>query len=227
MNHSRIKSFVLRAGRMSPRQQLALQAWLPAYEWQPLLQPLSLPALFGNDHEVVLEIGFGMGGSLVAMAQARPELNFLGVEVHRAGIGSLVADLHDAKITNVKIVTSDAVALLEHSLADGVLAGAQIFFPDPWPKKRHHKRRLIQAAFVHTLASRIKCGGFVHCATDWQDYALHMLAVLNQEPLLCNQQVDGSFAPRPVSRPITKFETRGHRLGHGVWDLMFTRAEGC
>lgn len=216
-----IKSFVLRAGRVSPRQQYALDHWLKQYEYQD--NCCKLETFFGRKADTILEIGFGMGASLAAMAKSRPELNFLGIEVHRAGIGSLVAQLHDEEINNVRIVTSDAVEFVRNHLSDDVLKGVQIFFPDPWPKKRHHKRRLVQDQFVHMLASRLKSGGFIHCATDWQEYAEQMLEVLSNEPLLSNSQPDGGYAPKPDTRPLTKFEERGQRLGHGVWDLIFIR----
>ena len=218
-----IKSFVLRTGRVSNRQQLALDHWLADYEVLKPQQPWRFKDLFGRQADTVMEIGFGMGASLLTMAKQRPDLNFLGVEVHRAGIGSLVADLHDHAITNVRIATFDAVEVLKTCLMDEALAGVQLFFPDPWPKLRHHKRRLLQADFVRLLVPKIKSGGFVHCATDWQAYAEHMLTVLTEESDLHNQQQAGGYAPRPVTRPQTKFEERGNRLGHGVWDLIFIR----
>lgn len=218
-----IKSFVLRAGRVSNRQQQALDHFLESYELPLDSKPWDLPHIFGRDAEIVVEIGFGMGGSLLAMAKQQPEINFIGIEVHRAGIGSLVADLHDQAINNVRIVPHDAVEVFKHHLGDDSLAGVQIFFPDPWHKKRHHKRRLIQAEFVSLLVKRVKAGGFIHCATDWQDYAEHMQRVLAAEPALVNSQADGGFAPRPETRPLTKFEQRGNRLGHGVWDLLYIK----
>ena len=164
-----------------------------------------------------------MGDSLVAMARAQPEINFVGIEVHRPGIGSLVAALHDEGICNVRVATFDAVEVFKTCLADQILDGVHLFFPDPWPKKRHHKRRLVQPELVRLLAGKIKQGGFLHCATDWEDYAYQMLTVLSAEPLFANAQSGGGFIPRPERRPLTKFEHRGQRLGHGVWDLMFLR----
>lgn len=221
--HRTIKSFVLRTGRVSHRQQLALDEWLANYELPLPGQPWDLTAAFGRSADTVVEIGFGMGSSLVAMAKAAPEINFVGVEVHRAGIGSLVADLHDENIHNVRVAPYDAVEVFKTCLADDELAGVQLFFPDPWPKKRHHKRRLVQSEFIHALVKKIRIGGFLHCATDWEDYAQQMLTVLSAEPLLKNADVDGGFMPRPERRPLTKFEQRGSRLGHGVWDLIFLR----
>ncbi|MDP3704997.1 MAG: tRNA (guanosine(46)-N7)-methyltransferase TrmB [Legionellaceae bacterium] len=219
-----IKSFVLRAGRVSPRQQQGIDQWLSDYVLPLSNEPWDLAAAFGREADTVVEIGFGMGASLLTMAMQEPEVNFIGIEVHRSGIGSLAADLHDHGIHNVKIAPYDAVEVFKQSISGSVLAGVQIFFPDPWPKKRHHKRRLIQADFIRLLVSKIKKGGFIHCATDWQEYARHMQAVLSAEPALCNLQPDGQFIPRPDTRPLTKFEQRGERLGHGVWDLKFKLA---
>ena len=218
-----IKSFVLRAGRVSNRQQQALDQFLRDYELLLAEDPWDLEAVFGRKAETIIEIGFGMGGSLLAMAKQQPELNFIGIEVHRAGIGSLVADLHEQGINNVRIVPCDAVEVFKHHLSENSLAGVQIFFPDPWHKKRHHKRRLIQTEFVNLLIKRIKIGGFIHCATDWQDYAEHMRAVLTANPTLVNTEANDDFSPRPETRPLTKFEERGKRLGHGVWDLIYIR----
>lgn len=218
-----IKSFVLRAGRVSPRQQQALDEWLGNYALPTVSQPWDLTAAFGRTAETVIEIGFGMGSSLVTMAKAAPETNYIGIEVHRAGIGSLVAELHDEAISNVRIAPYDAVEVLKMGVADDSLAGVQIFFPDPWPKLRHHKRRLIQPEFIALLLKKIKVGGFIHCATDWEDYAEQMMHVLSSSPQLKNTQSDGAFMPRPSFRPLTKFEQRGLKLGHGVWDLMFVR----
>lgn len=223
MTQHTIKSFVLRAGRMSNRQQQALDNWLVDYE---LLQPESpwcFDKIFGRVADTVVEIGYGMGDSLAKMAAENININYLGLEVHRPGIGSLVADLHDNNISNVRIATFDAVDVFKNCIADDSLSGVQIFFPDPWPKKRHNKRRLIQPDFISLLAKKIKVGGFIHCATDWQDYATEMLECLSAEKSLVNNQVHGGFFPRPDSRPLTKFEKRGLRLGHGVWDLIFVR----
>ena len=221
--HRTIKSFVLRTGRVSHRQQLALDEWLAHYELPAPGQQWDLTTTFGRTTDTVVEIGFGMGASLVDMAKAAPETNFIGIEVHRAGIGSLIADVHDDGIQNIRVAPYDAVEVFKTCLQDQALAGVQIFFPDPWPKKRHQKRRLVQPEFIHALVEKIKVGGFLHCATDWEDYAEQMLSVLSDEPLLNNADAAGGFMPRPERRPLTKFEQRGNRLGHGVWDLMFTR----
>ena len=218
-----IKSFVLRAGRVSNRQQQALDNWLVDYLLPESVEPWDLTAAFGRDADTVVEIGFGMGASLLEMAIQHPAQNFLGIEVHRAGVGSLTASLHDGEVNNVRIAAFDAVEVFKTCIADNALAGIQIFFPDPWPKKRHQKRRLIQSQFIDMLVQKIKVGGFIHCATDWQEYALHMHQVLSAESALRNQQDDGGFAPRPETRPLTKFEQRGQRLGHGVWDLIYIR----
>lgn len=219
----RIKSFVLRAGRLSPRQKLGLEQWLPDYQVTLGDAPWNLTECFGRSADVVIELGFGMGQTLIAMAQDQPHINFLGIEVHQAGIGSLAAELHDHAIQNVRIAPYDAVEVLQKGIAPDVLTGINIFFPDPWPKLRHHKRRLIQPEFVSLVLEKIKPGGFIHLATDWQDYATHMLNVLSHHPDLVNHQPGGGFIPRPGSRPLTKFEQRGMNLGHEVWDLLFTR----
>lgn len=216
-----IKSFVLRAGRVSNRQQQGLDQWLSNYLMPEPQIPWDFAATFGNNADTIVEVGFGMGASLLTMAQQQPELNFVGIEVHRAGIGGLAADLNDHKLTNVRIAPYDAVEVFKTAIPDNSLAGVQIFFPDPWPKTRHHKRRLIQTDFIKRLTPKLKVGGFIHCATDWQDYAEHIHAVLSAEPSLKNQEADGNFSPRPSTRPLTKFEQRGQRLGHGVWDSIF------
>lgn len=218
-----IKSYVLRTGRVSPRQQRGFDQWLNDYRLPEPPNPWCLDTMFNRPADTIVEIGFGMGQALLATAIARPELNYIGIEVHRAGIGSLAADLHEHAIEHVKIAPYDAMAVFQSCVADNSLAGVQIFFPDPWPKKRHHKRRLIQPDFIHLLVNKIKIGGFIHCATDWQDYAEQMHRVLASDTQLQNQQEDNGFAPRPVSRPLTNFEQRGCRLGHGVWDLIFLR----
>ncbi|MFT4058785.1 MAG: tRNA (guanosine(46)-N7)-methyltransferase TrmB [Legionella sp.] len=221
--HRRIKSYVLRAGRVSNRQQQGLDFWLQDYELFITGTSWNLETIFGRQADTIVEIGFGMGTSLLTMAQNSPELNYIGIEVHQAGVGSLAADLHDHKITNVRIVAYDAVEVFKTQIADNSLSGVQIFFPDPWHKKRHHKRRLIQPEFIRLLTQKLKPAGFIHCATDWQAYAEHMLEVLSSESALRNSQVDGGYSPKPQSRGLTKFEQRGERLGHGVWDLIFIK----
>lgn len=216
-----VKSFVLRGGRMSRRQQLGLE-YYPNYI-MPADKPWDFENIFGRQALTIVEIGFGMGRSLLDMAIAHPENNYIGIEVHQAGIGALSADLHEHGLSNVRLIDQDAVELMKSHVPDQSLAGLQIFFPDPWPKKKHHKRRLIQPEFVALLSQKLKTGGFLHCATDWEDYAIQMLEVLSAEPSLQNSQTDGGYSPRPESRPLTKFESRGERLGHGVWDLIFYR----
>ena len=217
-----IKSYVLRAGRLSPRQERGLVQWLPQYQLADGVV-WDIPAIFGRDATTIVEIGFGMGASLLLMAEANPEINFIGIEVHRAGIGSLAADLHDLAIQNVRIAPYDAVTVFQNQIKANSLAGIQIFFPDPWPKARHHKRRLIQSEFLQGLIDALQPGGFIHCATDWENYAEHMLAVLSAEPRLQNQAE--AYSPRPERRPLTKFEHRGQLLGHGVWDLIFCKLD--
>ncbi len=217
-----IKSFVLRAGRMTARQQQGLDLWFKEYQLTSQAA-WKLEDIFAREAPTIVEIGFGMGASLLAMAKANPQNNYIGIEVHRAGLGGMAADLHDHQLTNVRLVCDDAVEVFKNLINDSSLSGIQIFFPDPWPKKKHHKRRLIQAEFVHMLAEKLQSGGFLHAATDWQDYAEHILEVLSAEPLLVNQQQEGGYTPRPESRPLTKFEMRGERLGHGVWDVLFIK----
>lgn len=182
---------------------------------------LDFQGLFGRAAPVVLEIGCGMGETTTRIAQENPNTDYIGVEVHSPGVGSLLKQAHAADLTNLRVLQHDAVEVVRERIAPGTLAGIHIFFPDPWPKKRHHKRRLIQPAFVSLLASRLRADGYLHCATDWEEYAQQMLAVLLAEPSLSNT-AEG-FAPRPAYRPLTKFERRGLKLGHGVWDVLFRR----
>jgi tRNA (guanine-N7-)-methyltransferase len=217
----RIRSYVLRGGRMGSGQQRALRELAPRFVLPFNEQPLDRVAAFGRDAPLVLEIGFGMGETTAAIAAASPGLDFLGLEVHPPGVGALLQRLEMDALRNVRIVQHDAVAVLTHMAAPQSLAGAMVFFPDPWPKKRHHKRRLIQAPFVSLLASRLASGATLHLATDWEPYAQHMLQVLSAEPALLNT-ADG-FAPRPAYRPATKFERRGERLGHASHDLVFRK----
>jgi tRNA (guanine-N7-)-methyltransferase len=216
-----IRSFVLRQGRTSPAQTRAVETLLPRFGVPYRPGPVELAALFGRDAPKVLEIGFGMGETTAGIAQAMPGTDFLGIEVHTPGVGALLRQIEDRGLANVRIVQHDAVEVVRDMIAPDALDGIHVFFPDPWPKKRHHKRRLIQPAFVSLLASRLRPGGYLHLATDWEEYALQMLDVLSAEPLLANTAA--GFAPRPGYRPLTKFEQRGLRLGHGVWDLVFRR----
>lgn len=216
-----IRSYVLRAGRMGSGQVRALEELGPRFKlpYQPSL--LDSQSIFGRQAPVILEIGFGMGQATAEIAKARPGDDFIGVEVHEPGVGALLKRIGEEDLQNLRIIQHDAVQVLEHMIAPDSLAGVHIFFPDPWHKKKHHKRRLIQAPLVALLASRLKPGGVLHCATDWQPYAEQMLEVLSAEPQLANTAQ--GYAPRPDYRPLTKFEARGLRLGHGVWDLLFSR----
>lgn len=219
----RIRSFVRREGRLTAAQQRALTRLWGRYGVDPPTGQLDLERAFGRAAERVLEIGFGDGEALALTAQARPALDFLGIETHRPGVGHLLLTLERLALTNVRVLCMDAVEALERHLPPASLDRIQIFFPDPWPKLRHHKRRLIQPAVVGLLADAIKPGGLLHLATDWEDYAGQMLAVVEADDRFGNLTGAGRFAPRPADRPITKFERRGRRLGHPVYDLLFRR----
>jgi len=216
-----IRSYVLRQGRVSPAQQRAVDTLLPRFGIAYAAQPLNLDQAFGRIAPRILEIGFGMGESTASIALTHPENDYLALEVHTPGVGNLLKLIDTQQIRNIRIIQHDAVEVLRDMIAANSLDGVHIFFPDPWHKARHNKRRLIQAPFIAQLAQKLKPGGYIHVATDWQDYARQSLIVLNAEPLLENT-ADG-FAPRPDYRPLTKFEQRGLRLGHGVWDLVFRR----
>jgi len=221
--HAPIRSYVLRAGRMGTGQQRALDELGPRYvlPYQP--GPLDLDATFGRQAPRMLEIGFGMGDATAQVAAALPDTDFIGIEVHVPGVGALLKHIGERGLGNVRIVRYDAVQVLRHMLQPASLAGVHLWFPDPWHKKRHHKRRLVQPAFVAELVTRLAPGGYLHGATDWQPYAEQMLEVLSAEPDLVNAAGQG-YAPKPAWRPLTKFEQRGLKLGHGVWDLLFTRS---
>lgn len=216
-----IKSFVSHRAHMTPSQKDAFDRLLPVWgiKYQPKI--LDLETTYQRAAPTILEIGFGMGETTLKIAQTRPEDNFLGVEVFPAGVGALLKRIQDNDVENIRIIQHDAVEVVRDMILPATLAGVHIYFPDPWPKKRHQKRRLIQPPFIELLASRLAPGGYIHCATDWEHYAAQMLAVLTASELLSNQHTD--YAPRPDYRPQTKFETRGLNLGHGVWDLIFTR----
>jgi len=216
-----IRSYVLRAGRMGSGQVRALAELGPRFVLPFQATPLDAAAVFGRSAPLVVEIGFGMGQATAQIAALQPGTDFIGIEVHAPGVGALLQRIDEAALGNLRLVQHDAVAVLEQMIAPASLAGVQVFFPDPWHKKKHHKRRLIQPAFVALVASRLAPGGRLHCATDWQPYAEQMLAVLDAEPMLAN--TCAGYAPRPDHRPLTKFEQRGLNLGHGVWDLVFTR----
>lgn len=220
-HHRRIRSFVTRAGRVSTGQRRALDEFGPRFvvgysDAQP-----DWDAVFARQAPRVLEIGFGMGGTTAEIAAARSADDFIGVEVHEPGVGALLKLIGEQSLGNIRIIQHDAVEVIEHMIAPQSLDGVHIYFPDPWHKARHHKRRLIQPKFVALLVSRLKPGGYIHLATDWQNYAEQMLEVLSAEPALKNTADD--YAPRPDYRPVTKFERRGIKLGHGVWDLVFRR----
>ena len=220
-----VKSYVLRAGRTTIGQAKAYELYGPTHllSYQPA--PLDASAAFGRQSPLILEIGFGMGEATAHIAKVRPDDNFLCCEVHEAGVGALLKRIGEQDIHNIRILRHDAVEVIDHMLPEGVLDGVHIFFPDPWHKTKHHKRRLIQAALVNKLARRLKPGGYLHCATDWQPYAEQMMAVIGAEPLLRNtgDASQGGYALKPDYRPLTKFENRGLKLGHGVWDLVFKR----
>jgi tRNA (guanine-N7-)-methyltransferase len=220
-----IRSFVLREGRLTVAQERAFSELWPRFgvDWTPGA-PLDPAALFGNDRPVVLEIGFGNGESLAEMAEQNPERNWLGIEVHRPGVGHLLLEIERRELTNLRVMRHDAVEVLREGIEPGALDAVQLFFPDPWPKKRHHKRRILSPELVGLLARVIRPGGTFHAATDWAHYAEQMLAVLDgAHALFENTAGAGHYAPRPAVRPLTKFEQRGERLGHPVADLIYQR----
>jgi tRNA (guanine-N7-)-methyltransferase len=218
-----IRSFVLRQGRVSNAQQRYYDEGMPRFGLPYAATALDLDAVFGRNAPRFLEIGCGMGETTATIAAAHPQHDFLGLEVHTPGVGSLLKEIATRELANLRVIQHDAVEVVRDMIPHGALAGIHVFFPDPWPKKRHHKRRLLQPAFVHELALRLAPGGYLHCATDWEEYAQQMLEVLSAEPLLQNSAA--GYAPRPDYRPLTKFEQRGLRLGHGVWDVVFRRRE--
>lgn len=215
----RIRSFVKREGRLTPGQEVAITAGWPAYGLDPT-KPINPNELFANDHPITLEIGFGNGESLAEMAEKHPERNFIGVEVHRPGVGHLLRVILEKELSNVRLFDTDAIDVLQKAIPPQSLDCVQLFFPDPWHKKRHHKRRIVQPEFLDLIHSRLKVGGRFHAATDWENYAEHMLLTLKAHAGFVNAS-NSDYAERPDSRPLTKFENRGLRLGHGVWDLLF------
>jgi tRNA (guanine-N7-)-methyltransferase len=220
--HRRLKSFVKRAGRTTEGQARAFAELGPLFLLPYRPEPLDIDSAFGRHAPTVLEIGFGMGEATAHIAALQPEKNFLCCEVHEPGVGALLKRIGEQQLSNIRICAHDAVDVIDHMLVPASLAGVHVFFPDPWHKSRHNKRRLIQPPFVRKLADRLASGGYLHCATDWQPYAEQMLEVLSQEPLLRNTAK--GYAPKPDYRPLTKFENRGLKLGHGVWDVVFERA---
>lgn len=219
----KVRSFVRREGRLTPRQANAIESLWGSMGIDYTDHTIDITDTFGRDAVRVLEVGFGMGASLVEMAKVAPETDFLGIEVHRPGVGACLADAQDNGVTNLRVMQHDAVEVIENMLPEASFDRFQLFFPDPWHKKRHHKRRIVQPEFIGQVLKAIKTGGVLHLATDWENYAEHMLEVLSQIEGIKNLSETGDYVPRPDHRPLTKFEQRGHRLGHGVWDLMFEK----
>ena len=221
----RIRSFVLRQGRLTKGQQRALDTLLPHFGIKPGEDMLDLDAVFQRSAPRFLEIGFGNGHALVEMARANPDQDYIGVEVHRPGVGNLLLQLEKYALHNVRIISADALEVLQKQIPDCALDGVLLFFPDPWHKKRHHKRRIVQPEFIELVHRKLKLGGYLHMATDWEDYAEHMMSMMTAAEGFRNLAGAGEFSDRPDYRPLTKFEQRGQRLGHGVWDLIFERVE--
>ncbi len=224
-SHRHVRSFVVRAGRLTQAQARALEELWPKFGVEFSRTPLDLEAVFGRVAPRMLEIGFGAGEALLAFAQAHPEIDCIGVEVHPPGVGHLLLGIERERLTNVRVVAHDAVEVLSHALAPASIDAIHVFFPDPWPKKRHHKRRLIQPAFVDLLTRVLKPHGDLRLATDWEHYAMHMREVLESCLALRNVHGRNEFAPRAAERPLTRFERRGERLGHQVWDLHYVRTD--
>jgi len=221
----KVRSFVKREGRLTNGQANALDKFWSVMGLTHEDGLIDSAVLFGNENPTVLEIGFGMGKSLVAMAKNAPQLNFIGVEVHRPGVGACISLAQEEGITNLKVYEHDAIEVLADCIADSSLTTVQLFFPDPWHKKKHHKRRIVSPEFVETIRQKLKIGGVFHMATDWENYAECMLADMNTASGYKNLSENNDYVPRPDSRPLTKFENRGQRLGHGVWDIQFQRID--
>lgn len=219
----KIRSFVKREGRLTNGQIKAIEAYWPIMGLEHKNGLVDFSESFGRTAPIVLEIGFGMGKSLVEMAANEADKDFIGIEVHRPGVGTCLAEANETGVNNLRIFEHDAVEVLADCIADNSIDRLQLFFPDPWHKKRHHKRRIVQPEFVQQLATKLKLGGIFHMATDWENYAQHMLLVMSQAKSFVNLSESNDYVARPDNRPLTKFEQRGHRLGHGVWDLMFVR----
>ncbi|ORT52090.1 tRNA (guanine-N7)-methyltransferase [Vibrio sp. qd031] len=220
----KVRSFVRREGRLTKGQQKALDECWPTMGIDYQEQLLVWKEVFGNDNPVVLEIGFGMGASLVEMAKAAPNKNFIGIEVHSPGVGACLSSAQEAGVTNLRVMCHDAVEVFANMIPESSLATVQLFFPDPWHKKRHHKRRIVQLGFAEMVRSKLQLEtGIFHMATDWENYAEHMIEIMEQAPGYANIATEGPYIPRPDERPLTKFEARGHRLGHGVWDIKYKR----
>jgi tRNA (guanine-N7-)-methyltransferase len=219
----RIRSFVLRAGRTTAAQERALEQLWPTFGLDLQQVPLDLTRVFGREAPRCLEVGFGVGEVIGSLAEANPNIDYLGVEVHRAGVGRLLLRAEQSCLRNLRVICRDAVDVLRDCVPDASFDEILVFFPDPWHKKRHHKRRLIEASFTGLLAAKLRQGGILRLATDWEDYAQQMLMVCNAEPMLQSLSSDATYVPRPDFRPPTRFERRGERLGHGVWDLAYSR----
>ncbi|WP_395338246.1 tRNA (guanosine(46)-N7)-methyltransferase TrmB [Ningiella sp. W23] len=220
---SKVKSFVKREGRLTKAQGAALEKYWPTMGLNLEKGLLDFDEVFARSAKRVLEIGFGMGKSLVEMAAKAPDTDFIGIEVHRPGVGACLADAGEAGLSNLKVFEHDAVEVLDKCIEDESLHRLQLFFPDPWHKKRHHKRRIVQSDFVQKIRSKLEIGGHFHMATDWEPYAQHMIEVMNSAQGYANIAQSGDYIERPDYRPITKFEVRGQKLGHGVWDIIFER----
>ncbi len=223
MTLRRIRSFVRREGRLTKGQQRALEELFPCYGITLQQGMLDLDTLFGRQAYRVLEIGFGNGASLAEMASNHPQNDYLGIEIHRPGVGNLLLQIEKLQLNNIRISNDDAVEVLEQQIPDTSLDAVYLFFPDPWHKKKHHKRRIVQPAFVKLVQNKLKSGGIFHMATDWENYAEHMLQVMSTASGFENSASKGNYIARPEYRPLTKFEQRGHRLGHGVWDIIFKK----
>ena len=219
----KVRSFVLRTGRLSEFQRQTMNDNWATYGLEHQTEPFDFPTIYGNTNPIILEIGFGMGKSLVEMALQNPDKNYLGIEVHTPGVGACLAYAVEKQVKNLRVICHDATEILRDSIADKSLGGLQLFFPDPWHKAKHHKRRIVQPHFVETIYQKLQPNGFIHFATDWQNYAEHMLDVLKSSVGLRNASPTNDYIPRPDFRPLTKFEQRGHKLGHGVWDLYFIK----
>ena len=220
---TRIRSFARRQGRLTNSQERALNDFWPDFGLEVGMGMLDFSDVFGRQAPTIVEIGFGMGKSLAEMAAANPQNNYIGIEVHRPGVGALLRLVDDKKLTNLRVFNHDAIEVLEQCIPKASLDGVYLFFPDPWHKKRHHKRRILQPEFAANIAKHLKIGGQFHMATDWENYAEHMMEVMSEAPDYTNISGAGEYTPRPDYRPLTKFEARGHRLGHGVWDLIFEK----
>ncbi|WP_130536635.1 tRNA (guanosine(46)-N7)-methyltransferase TrmB [Thiomicrorhabdus indica] len=221
----RIKSFVLRQGRLTKSQQKALDEHWQTFGLEISQGALDFNEVFGREAPTIIEIGFGMGKSLAEMAKANPQNNYIGIEVHKPGVGALLKLVADEQLENVRVFNDDAIEVLANCIPPNSLSGLYLFFPDPWHKKRHHKRRIVQPEFAATIAKHLKVGGHFHMATDWENYAEHMMEVMSAAPNYQNTSGTNQYTPRPDYRPLTKFEQRGHRLGHGVWDLIFEKVK--